>query len=104
MFKLLNSILMIGVTLLLWLALRAIQTIQQSPGGSVKKNYEKAIFAGGCFWCIESTFDETPGVISAISGYTGGEKATATYKEVSTGKTGHVEAVEVTYDPDKNFV
>ncbi|MDI6897698.1 peptide-methionine (R)-S-oxide reductase MsrB [Methanocella conradii] len=60
---------------------------------------EKAIFAGGCFWCIEAAFKNVPGVIRVISGYTGGQKENPTYEEVSTGKTGHYEAVEVTYDP-----
>src|SRR3989338_7517716 len=59
----------------------------------------KAIFAGGCFWCIESAFKELPGVVSAVSGYTGGDEKDPTYAEVSSGTTGHLEAVEVTYDP-----
>ena len=61
--------------------------------------YEKTIFAGGCFWCIESTFKELPGVVTAVSGYTGGKEENPTYGEVSSGATGHLEAVEVTYDP-----
>jgi peptide-methionine (S)-S-oxide reductase len=60
-----------------------------------------AIFAGGCFWCMESPFDDLPGVIKTISGYTGGHTENPTYKEVSNGKTGHLEAVQVTYDPAK---
>ncbi len=63
--------------------------------------YEKAIVAGGCFWCIEAALKEVPGVVSAVSGYTGGGKANPTYEEVSSGRTGHYEAVEVTYDPAK---
>ena len=62
---------------------------------------EKATFAGGCFWCIESAFDHTDGVIEAVSGYTGGRTENPTYEEVSSGRTGHLEAVEVTYDPSK---
>jgi len=58
-----------------------------------------AIFAGGCFWCMEAMFEGIPGVISAISGYTGGSGRNPTYEEVSTGTTGHFEAVLVTYDP-----
>lgn len=65
------------------------------------QNLEKATFAGGCFWCIESAFEKVPGVIEAISGYTGGHKANPTYEEVCTGTTGHFEAVEITYDPEK---
>ncbi len=60
----------------------------------------KAIFAGGCFWCMEPPFDELDGVISTTSGYTDGHKKNPTYREVSAGITGHTEAVEVVYDPD----
>jgi len=60
-----------------------------------------AVFAGGCFWCIESDFEKLDGVSEAVSGYTGGEASTADYKTVSYTETGHYEAVEVYYDPDK---
>lgn len=60
---------------------------------------EKATFAGGCFWCMESPFEELDGVIEVIAGYTGGQKENPTYEEVSTGKTGHLEAVQITFDP-----
>ena len=62
---------------------------------------EKATFAGGCFWCMVPPFEKLDGVKAVISGYTGGNKANPTYEEVSSGTTGHVEAVEVTYDPTK---
>ncbi len=58
-----------------------------------------AIFAGGCFWCMQSEFDSENGVVKTTVGYTGGTKEKATYEEVSTGKSGHREAIEVTYDP-----
>ncbi|TAN40480.1 MAG: peptide-methionine (S)-S-oxide reductase [Nitrospirae bacterium] len=61
----------------------------------------KAIFAGGCFWCMEQPFDQLPGVVSVRPGYTGGQKKNPTYKEVSAGGTGHAEAVEIVYDPAK---
>ncbi len=61
----------------------------------------RAIFAGGCFWCMEGPFDKLDGVISTTSGYTGGTKADPSYKEVSAGYTGHTEAVEIVYDPAK---
>jgi peptide-methionine (S)-S-oxide reductase len=62
---------------------------------------EKATFAAGCFWCTEEAFEKVPGVISAVSGYTGGTVKGPSYEQVSTGRTGHTEAVEVTYDPAK---
>ena len=60
-----------------------------------------AIFAGGCFWCMQPSFDNTPGVVSTSVGYTGGSKETANYEAVSSGTTQHVEAIQVTYDPSK---
>ncbi|MGH8497051.1 MAG: peptide-methionine (S)-S-oxide reductase MsrA [Gammaproteobacteria bacterium] len=60
-----------------------------------------AIFAGGCFWCMEPPFDELDGVASTISGFAGGEKADPTYDEVSAGGTGHLESVRVEFDPEK---
>ncbi len=60
-----------------------------------------AIFAGGCFWCTESDFDKVEGVMSTTSGYIGGHKSNPSYKEVSSGKTGHTEAVKLVFDPSK---
>lgn len=60
---------------------------------------EKAIVAGGCFWCTESDMEKIPGVIAAVSGYIGGTVANPSYEQISTGRTGHTEAVEVTFDP-----
>ncbi|MCI3923155.1 peptide-methionine (S)-S-oxide reductase MsrA [Paenibacillus sp. TRM 82003] len=61
---------------------------------------EKATFAGGCFWCMVTPFEEWPGIGGIVSGYTGGSKANPTYEEVKTGLTGHLEAVQITFDPD----
>jgi peptide-methionine (S)-S-oxide reductase len=62
---------------------------------------EKATFAMGCFWCAETAFEGLPGVVSVTSGYTGGFEKDPTYEEVSAGKTGHAESVQVVYDPKK---
>lgn len=61
----------------------------------------EAVFAGGCFWCMESPFDALDGVISTTSGYIGGDLANPTYEQVAAGETGHAEAVRVTYDPER---
>jgi len=66
---------------------------------NAETNTSEAVFAGGCFWCMESIFQLVPGVLEATSGYTGGETTDPTYESVSTGSTGHFEAVRVTYDP-----
>ena len=62
---------------------------------------QKATFAGGCFWCMEDAFKRVDGVVDAVSGYTGGNKDKPTYEEVSSGTTGHYEAVQITFDPSK---
>ena len=62
-------------------------------------DFEVATLAGGCFWCIEAPFEKTPGILSAVSGYTGGHTADPTYQEIGTGRTGHTEAVQITFDP-----
>ena len=81
------------------IAVGANQPLEKGPSGS-----EMAVFAGGCFWCTESDFDKMPGVVDTVSGYIGGDAATADYAQVSSGQTEHIEAVAVFYDPDKtNF-
>ncbi len=62
---------------------------------------KKALFAGGCFWCMESPFTKVDGVIEVIPGYTGGKTENPTYEEVCSGNSGHLEAVEITYDSEK---
>lgn len=65
------------------------------------ENLETATFAGGCFWCIEAAMESQEGVAEAISGYTGGDVENPTYEQVTTGTTGHYEAVQIKYDADK---
>ncbi len=66
-----------------------------------KKGQEIAVFAGGCFWCMEKPFDAVDGVLDTTSGYTGGSVENPTYKQVSAGSTGHAEVIQVTFDPKK---
>ena len=63
--------------------------------------FEKATFAGGCFWCMEPPFDQLAGVVSTTSGYAGGDEVNPTYKQVSSGRTGHTEVIQIEYDPAK---
>ena len=72
-----------------------------APAAFAQARTEKATFGGGCFWCMEPPYDKLPGVISTISGYMGGKVTNPTYEQVSSGSTGHVEVVQVTYDPSK---
>ncbi len=92
----------LGLVLALLLGAPGPGSAQQAPtrGDSMTTAHlARATFAGGCFWCMEPPFDALPGVVSTTSGYTVGTKARPSYKEVSAGKTGHIEAVEVLYDP-----
>ncbi|MEC9367969.1 MAG: peptide-methionine (S)-S-oxide reductase MsrA [Pseudomonadota bacterium] len=82
--------------LLAALTLAAILAVPARAGDT-----KTAVFAGGCFWCMEEAFEKVDGVVETISGYTGGEKVNPTYNDVSWGNTGHYEAVEVKYDPAK---
>ncbi len=70
-----------------------------SISSAAETDLQVATFAGGCFWCVESDFDNVPGVARTISGYTGGDLMDPTYKQVSAGGTGHREAVQIFYDP-----
>ncbi|HET6604950.1 MAG TPA: peptide-methionine (S)-S-oxide reductase MsrA [Xanthomonadaceae bacterium] len=83
------------------LARTAQDTAPQSQRVEVATGLAVATFAGGCFWCMEPPFDKLPGVVSTVSGYIGGTTPDPTYREVSAGGTGHAEAVQITYDPDK---
>ncbi len=75
-------------------------TTESATVANYDGNTELATFAGGCFWCVEAPFEGIDGVISVISGYSGGKEKNPTYSEVSSGKTSHRESVQITFDPD----
>jgi peptide methionine sulfoxide reductase msrA/msrB len=98
------KILILFVMALLFLVIGCQRSaaVQKKTGEEMTEeemHLSKATFAGGCFWCTEADFEKLPGVVKVISGYAGGHKENPTYKEVSSGTTGHVEAVQVYYDP-----
>ena len=72
-----------------------------TPAAAQTPQTASVVLAGGCFWCMEPPYDKTDGVLSTISGYSGGKQAKPTYEQVSAGSTGHVEVVKVEYDPTK---
>jgi peptide-methionine (S)-S-oxide reductase len=91
------------LVLIAWglIAVVPVANPEAGDGQTGAARYEKATFAGGCFWCMEPPFDDLPGVISTTSGYTGGRTKNPTYEQVTSGDTGHAEAVEIVYDPSK---
>ncbi len=94
----------IGVALFFMMGNRRSEAVQKEIKMEMTKeemNLRQATFAGGCFWCTEADFEKLHGVVKVISGYTGGNRENPTYEEVSSGTTGHVEAVQVYYDPSK---
>jgi peptide methionine sulfoxide reductase msrA/msrB len=102
-----KSIVLIGISIVFMLVLVGFQksnNMKEKMDTDMDKKYEnlsKATFAGGCFWCVESDFEKYDGVVEAISGYAGGQTQNPTYKEVSSGGTGHAEVVQIIYDPQK---
>lgn len=85
--------------LILALAISVASLAPISPASA--RDIQTMIVAGGCFWCVESDFESVPGVIEAVSGYTGGHTENPTYRQVTTGTTGHYESVEIKYDADR---
>jgi methionine-S-sulfoxide reductase len=70
----------------------------EKPAAGKAAKFEKATFAGGCFWCMQPPFDKTPGVVKTVVGYTGGAEKNPTYEQVANSRTSHREAIEITYD------
>jgi peptide methionine sulfoxide reductase msrA/msrB len=96
--KTLVSIL-VGLSVVAGLASAAAEEKKEAMMDMDHARTAKAIFAGGCFWCMEPPFEKLDGVSAVVSGYIGGDKDNPTYQEVSAGRTGHAEAVEISYDP-----
>ncbi len=97
--KYISSFLVLG----LLVAGVTLSVAEDKPADDASSNAHTAVatFAGGCFWCMESPFDKLQGVISTTSGYTGGHTKNPTYKQTSSGSTGHTEAVQIVYDPEQ---
>jgi peptide-methionine (S)-S-oxide reductase len=81
--------------------LSAALALPRASALAEESELQVATFAGGCFWCVESDFDHVPGVVGTVSGYTGGDLVDPTYKQVTAGGSGHREAVQITFDPQK---
>jgi peptide-methionine (S)-S-oxide reductase len=89
----------ISFQILIWILGMVISFNVNSSDNAHPAKIQTAVFAGGCFWCMEPPFDVLPGVLATTSGYTGGQTENPDYKDVSGGLSGHYEAVQVTYDP-----
>ncbi len=87
------------ILVLLVVILLSSCSVDAAPDNEKSAGAKTAVFAGGCFWCVEADFDKVEGVLNAVSGYSGGSAETANYKQVSYEETGHYEVVQVTYDP-----
>lgn len=95
-----SAALVVGLGVLGWTLSNGDPVAQPSQYAPEDPDLAVATFAGGCFWCVEAGFEKLPGVVEAVSGYTGGDQPSPSYKQVSSGSTGHTEAVQVYYDPD----
>lgn len=95
------TVLFLSITISVFFILNMAYAEQGKISPDYSDRLEKATFAGGCFWCMEPPFDKLNGVISTTSGYVGGNEIMPTYEQVSSGRTGHFEAIEIVYDPEK---
>jgi len=97
-------VLRLGMLITLFICLIAVIVSSEAKGADRKipsSQLEKATFAGGCFWCMQSVFETVPGIVSVTAGYTGGHLENPTYQQVTSGRTGHAEAVQIVYDPQE---
>ena len=90
---------LIGLSLIGFVPIAFAAQAQDGKQASMNPRFEKATFAGGCFWCVEAPFEKLPGVVTVTVGYTGGHLKNPTYEQVSAGGTGHAESVQIVYDP-----
>jgi len=93
-----RQISIVALGLVLWIVFLRVADPKQTDGG---QRLQRATFAGGCFWCMEPVFEGIPGVLETKVGYTGGHVENPSYEEVCSGKTGHFEAIQLLYDPEK---
>ena len=91
----------LSALILLLLITASFEMDAEPVPAAANENLKTAIFAGGCFWCMEPPYDNLPGVVSTISGYAGGHQANPTYRDVTSGRSGHLEVIEITYDPEQ---
>ncbi|BBO68465.1 peptide-methionine (S)-S-oxide reductase [Desulfosarcina alkanivorans] len=99
--KMIIASLVLAAVLIGYQQVRSMDDKMEKPMDKMAEHTLSAVFAGGCFWCTESDFEQVDGVLQVVSGYTGGRMENPTYKQVSAGGTGHVEAVKVIYDPTR---
>lgn len=101
MFKTIQIILIIILPAVLSCNAPAGEQQEKNMSGIMDTNYQKATFGSGCFWCSEAIFEEVKGVKDVVSGYAGGKISNPTYREVCSGRTGHAEVIQITYNPEE---
>ena len=93
-------IIVLGITLFVGMGV-ALASPDKKLSDGTPETWQRATFAGGCFWCMEPPFDKLDGVLSTTVGYTGGSEKNPTYKDVVAGGTGHAEAIQIVFDPSR---
>ena len=98
-FRLENIFIALGIALIFFSFAFSTYAQSQEPMNAETKQFDTITLAAGCFWCIEAVFESIPGVEKAVSGYSGGHIKNPAYREVCSGRTGHAEVIQVTFDP-----